>query len=65
MLLWLQIQLFFRNKNYHTIGDTIETIDFEKMQYSVDMVVKSVVNLFILDKTELDTLLKLCAIKWI
>ena len=35
----------FRNKNYHTIGDTIETIDFKRMQYSVDMVVQSVKNL--------------------
>jgi len=35
----------YRNKNYPTIGDTIETIDFEKMQYTVDMVVQSVVNL--------------------
>lgn len=36
---------FFRNKNYHTIGDTIDTIDFLQMQYSVDMVVNSVTNL--------------------
>lgn len=36
---------FYRNKNYHTVNDTIETINFEKMQYSVDMVVKSVRNL--------------------
>ena len=35
----------FRNKNYHTIGDTIETINFEKMQYTVDMVVTSVLTL--------------------
>jgi len=35
----------FRNKNYHTVHDTIETIDFDKMQKSVDMVVKSTINL--------------------
>lgn len=60
----------FRNKNYHTVGDTIETIDFKKMQHSVDMVVNSVVNLntkahILLNKIEIDSILKLCAIKWI
>jgi len=34
----------FRNKNYHTPNDTIETIDFKKMQYSVDMVVQSILH---------------------
>ena len=52
----------FRNKNYHTVNDTIETIDFKKMQYSVDMVVKSILNL---NNIETDIILKLCAIKWI
>jgi len=36
---------FFRNENYHTSNDTIETIDFVKMRYVVDMVVNSVRNL--------------------
>ena len=36
---------YFRNGNYHTVNDTIETIDFEKMRYAVDMVVNSVINL--------------------
>jgi len=35
---------YFRNKNYHTVGDTIETIDFERMQQSVNLVVKSICN---------------------
>jgi len=35
----------FRNKNYHTTSDTIETINFVKMQQSVDMVVQSIINL--------------------
>ena len=35
----------FRNLNYHTPNDTFETIDFEKMQYVVDMVVKSIIKL--------------------
>ena len=34
----------FRNPNYHTKNDTYETIDFVKMQYVVDMVVKSIEN---------------------
>ena len=33
---------YLRNKNYHTKGDTIETINFEKMRYVVDMVVDGV-----------------------
>lgn len=36
---------YFRNENYHTANDTIETIDFKKMRYTVDMVVNSVRNL--------------------
>jgi Zn-dependent M28 family amino/carboxypeptidase len=32
----------FRNPNYHTKNDTYETIDFEKMQYVIDMVVNSI-----------------------
>jgi len=36
---------FFRNKNYHIANDTFDTIDFEKMQYSVDMIVKSIITL--------------------
>ena len=35
---------YFRNKNYHTVGDTIETIDFKRMQQSVNLVVKSICN---------------------
>jgi len=37
----------FRNKNYHTVDDTYETIDFSKMQYVIDMVVRSIINLTI------------------
>jgi len=29
---------FFRNKNYHTSGDTIDTLDFEKMKEVVKWV---------------------------
>jgi len=36
---------FYRNKNYHTVNDTIETIDFTKMQQSVNMIVNSVKNI--------------------
>ena len=36
---------FLRNPNYHKESDTIETINFEKMQYVVDMVVNTVVRL--------------------
>jgi Zn-dependent M28 family amino/carboxypeptidase len=36
---------FFRNKNYHTVNDTLDTLDFEKMQYSIDMIVKSITTL--------------------
>ena len=32
----------FRNQNYHTQNDTYETIDFEKMQYVINMVVQSI-----------------------
>ena len=35
----------FRNPNYHTIHDTYETIDFTKMQYVIDMIVRSIINL--------------------
>ena len=35
----------FRNKNYHTMNDTIETLDIEKMGYVVDIVVDSILNL--------------------
>ena len=35
----------FRNPNYHTANDTFETIDFKKMQYSIDMVVQGILNL--------------------
>ena len=44
------------------LSDTIEIIDFKKMQYSVDRVVKSVLNL---NNIVIDMILKLCAIKWI
>ncbi len=40
---------YFRNPNYHTIHDTIDTINFEKMQYVIDMVVNSIKNLMIKD----------------
>lgn len=33
---------FFRNPNYHTINDTLETLNLEKMQYVVDLVVESI-----------------------
>jgi len=36
---------FFRNKNYHTVNDTLDTLDFEKMQYSIDMIVNSITTL--------------------
>jgi len=36
---------YFRNPNYHTKNDTIETINFEKMQYVVDMVVIGICSL--------------------
>ena len=36
---------YLRNKNYHTKNDTLETIDFTKMRYVVNMVVNSVKNL--------------------
>ncbi len=34
----------FRNPNYHTKYDTLETIDIEKMQYVVDMVSSAIVK---------------------
>ena len=35
----------FRNPHYHTVGDTIETLNLEKMQYVVDAVVTAVVKM--------------------
>ena len=35
----------FRNSNYHTITDTLETIDFTKMQYVIDMMVNGIKEL--------------------
>jgi hypothetical protein len=35
----------FRNPNYHTINDTLETLDTTKMQYVIDMVVQAVCGL--------------------
>lgn len=35
----------FRNPNYHKDTDTIDTINFEYMQYSIDMVVNGIRNL--------------------
>lgn len=46
---------YFRNPNYHTKGDTLETIDFERMQYVVDMVVGSIINLNI-DNTKVEVI---------
>jgi len=37
---------FLRNPNYHTSDDTIDTLDFEKMEEVVDMVVRGVENYF-------------------
>jgi len=37
---------FLRNPNYHTLKDTIETLDFEKMEKVVDMVVNGIENYF-------------------
>ena len=34
----------FRNPNYHTKNDTIETIDFKKMQFVVDMVANAILD---------------------
>lgn len=36
---------FLRNPNYHKVSDTIETLNFEKMQAVVDMIVNSVKEL--------------------
>ncbi|MCT7625049.1 M28 family peptidase [Aliarcobacter butzleri] len=33
---------FFRNPNYHTANDTLETLDVNKMGYVVDLVVESI-----------------------
>lgn len=35
----------YRNKNYHTVNDTMETLDFERMQWVVDMMVESVAGM--------------------
>lgn len=35
----------FRNPNYHTVRDTLETLDTEKMQYVIDMIVKAICKL--------------------
>ena len=37
---------FLRNPNYHSLSDTIDTLDFEKMQEVVDMIVRGVKNYF-------------------
>ena len=37
---------FFRNPNYHTINDTLETLDIEKMYQVVDLVFCGILNLF-------------------
>lgn len=36
---------FYRNKNYHTIGDTIQTLDFNRMAKVVDEVYLTIINL--------------------
>jgi hypothetical protein len=36
---------FYRNKNYHTTGDTFETLDFTRMSKVVDQVYLSVLNI--------------------
>jgi len=33
---------FFRNPNYHTANDTLETLNLEKMQYVVDLAVNAI-----------------------
>lgn len=33
---------YFRNKNYHTPNDTIETINIEMLSYVVDIMVEAV-----------------------
>lgn len=35
----------FRNQNYHTVRDTLETLDTEKMQDVIDMIVKAICKL--------------------
>ena len=37
---------FLRNPNYHIPHDTIETLDFEKMEEVVDMVVNGIENYY-------------------
>ena len=32
----------FRNSNYHTANDTFETLNLEKMQYVIDLVVDGI-----------------------
>ena len=32
----------FRNPNYHTQNDTLETLDIKKMYYVVDLIVESI-----------------------
>lgn len=36
---------FYRNKNYHTAGDTLDTIDFSRMSRVVDQVYLSIIQL--------------------
>jgi Zn-dependent M28 family amino/carboxypeptidase len=36
---------FFRNKNYHTVSDTIDTLDFEKMGYVIDSTYNAIINM--------------------
>jgi len=35
---------FLRNPNYHTPNDTVETLDFEKMDKVIQMVVDGIRN---------------------
>ncbi len=37
---------FFRNPNYHTANDTLETLDITKMGYVVDLVVNSIKQIY-------------------
>lgn len=37
---------FFRNPNYHTINDTLETLDTKKIYFVVDLVFCGILNLF-------------------
>lgn len=36
---------FFRNKNYHTKNDTVETLNLQKMKYVIDGVVFTILNI--------------------